>query len=180
MLKSISRFFAAINGYQRPGELAAGAACGVILGVLPGGNASWWILFIVFALVKINKGAMILVMLLFMWLASSLDPLLHSLGYGILTAPALNPLFTRMASLPLVPLTRFNNTLVMGGLAAALPLWLISYAVFRLLVKFYRSYIRDTIIRPRLLPWIKRVPILRHMYRALEILFGAGEGVWRS
>lgn len=179
MLKSISRFFAAINGYQRPGELAAGAACGVVLGVLPGGNASWWILFILFALVKINKGAMILVMLLCMWLASGLDPLLHNLGYEILTLESLNPLFSRMASMPLVPLTRFNNTLVMGGLAAAIPLWIISYGVFRMVVKLYRSYVRDTIIRPRLLPWIKRVPVLRHLYRALEFVFGSGEGVWR-
>ena len=44
-----------------------------------------------------------------------LDPVFHSLGSSILESDSLHSLFTEMYNMPLLPLTRFNNSIVMGA-----------------------------------------------------------------
>jgi uncharacterized protein (TIGR03546 family) len=179
MIRAIGKLIAGINGYQRPGEVAAGFACGVFLGVLPGGNLLWWLLFFIFALVKINKGALLLALLLASATMGFLDPLLHNLGYAVLTAPPLYGVFAAFAGLPLAALTRFNNTLVMGSLVAAIPIWVLSYLLFRIFLKFYRSTVRDKFIRPKLVPWLKKLPLIKYVVAFFEALSRAAGAAWR-
>jgi uncharacterized protein (TIGR03546 family) len=179
MIGAIGKLIAGINGYQRPGEIAAGFACGLFLATLPGANLLWWVFFIAFALVKINKGAMLLTLLFFPPLMSLIDPLLHQLGYALLTWELLQPFYVWFAGVPLAALTRFNNSLVMGALALGLPLWILANILFRVFLKFYRSTIRDKFIRPKLVPWLKRIPLVKYLVFAFEALSRAAGAAWR-
>jgi uncharacterized protein (TIGR03546 family) len=49
-----------------------------------------------------------------------LDPLFDWIGLRLLLAPALRPLWTALYNMPVVPLTNFNNTIVLGSFAFAL------------------------------------------------------------
>lgn len=55
-----------------------------------------------------------------------IDPALGRVGEFLLSEPALGGLWTSAYQLPLVPLTRFNNSMVLGAFAIGLcliPLW---------------------------------------------------------
>ncbi len=178
MIKALGKLIAGINGNQRPGEIAGGFACGVFLGLLPGGNLFWWLFFLLFALVKIHKGAFLLSLLLSSLLLSFIDPLLHRSGYALLTAESLYPLWSWFAGQPLAGFTRFNNSLVMGALAFGLPIWLISYVLSRLFLQLYRRVIRDRFIRPKLIPWLKKIPLVKYVVVFFETLARAAEAAW--
>jgi hypothetical protein len=69
-------------------------------------------------------------------LSGLFDPLFHSIGQTLLTAPALQVLYTRLYELPFAPWTAFNNTIVCGsalvGLTAFYPTYRLSLPVFEL------------------------------------------------
>jgi hypothetical protein len=44
MIRGIAYLVVALNANTRPGEIAAGAACGVLLALIPGGNLLWIVL----------------------------------------------------------------------------------------------------------------------------------------
>lgn len=179
MIRALARLVAGINGYQRPGEIAAGFAFGMILGILPGGNLLWWVLFFLFVLVKVNKGALLLAMLVGAALIPLLDPVLNSLGYAVLIWAPAGPIFTAFAALPLASFTRFNNSLVMGTLVLSPGIWIVSYLIFRLLLRFYRKVIRDRFIKPVLVPWLKKLPLIKYIVQFFEVLAKAAGAVWQ-
>jgi uncharacterized protein (TIGR03546 family) len=87
-------------------------------------------LAVLLCVLRLNLGMAALAALAFSWVGLLTDPLTHRLGYWLLTQDALRPLWTTLAGLPVVPWTRFNNTVVLGsflaGLALAWPLYRLS------------------------------------------------------
>jgi uncharacterized protein (TIGR03546 family) len=82
----------------------------------------------------------------------------------VLTLPALASLFTALLDVPLVPLTRFNDTVVMGGLLSGLLLWVPVFLAFAALVRLYRRSLRERVANSRL---------ARAIGKALRALGGA-------
>ena len=62
-----------------------------------------------------------------------LDPLFHGLGSALLSSEFLTPFWTRASDAPLLPLTRFNNTVTLGSLmfwaASSVPLFFLGRRV---------------------------------------------------
>ncbi len=56
---------------------------------------------------------------------------------------ALSGIFTTLYNMPLIPFTRFNNTIVMGGGIFGIVLAPIMYYVFKFLVSKYRKAILE-------------------------------------
>src|SRR5213076_946198 len=53
-----------------------------------------------------------------------LDPVFDRIGHTLLVeTPALMPLWTALYNMPVVPLTNFNNTVVLGSLVCAVAFW---------------------------------------------------------
>ena len=82
-------------------------------------------------------------------------------------------LFARAYNLPLLPLSRFNNTVVMGGLIAGIVLWVPVFLVFRQLVIAYRRRLRDKIAGSRLVQSLRRVPLIATIGNAVRKIGGA-------
>jgi len=79
------------------------------------------VLLVVIALIfRFQFGAFLLSWLLFSIFLMPFLGLLHSLGSSILGVEALRGVYTAMQKSDLLSLTRFNNTIVMGGFWAAL------------------------------------------------------------
>ena len=68
-----------------------------------------------------------------------LDPLSHAIGSAILELEALRPLFTAMYNMPLLPLTRFYNSIVMGAGVLSILLAPLVFLGSRRLIVLYRE-----------------------------------------
>lgn len=135
ILKLISSVRRAIAGRKYPHQLAWAVAFGLLLGVVPHGNLlAVGILLVVLSL-KINHAMAGLTAVAATFLATKLDPYSHEVGNFILTHPEVNESATRAWTLPLVPWTDLNNTVVMGsfliGLGALVPVFVVTYPIFR-------------------------------------------------
>ena len=90
---------------------------------------------------RVQFGAASLSAFFFAFIAYILDPVFHLVGEKILYADFLQGIFTDLYNMPLVPLTRFNNTVVMGsgvtGFLCVIPL----FFLFKYLVATYRLQI---------------------------------------
>lgn len=146
--------FLSLQGGSEPRHLAAGLALGAALGLVPKGNllaASF--VFLLFFL-RVDKGMAFVAAALFTPLAYALDPLAHKLGLALLKAGPLQGLWTALYDLPIVPLTRFNNSVVLGNLALALLLCApLFYAGLRL-AGWYNATVRAA---------LDRAPLIRSM-----------------
>ena len=157
-IKWIVKIVVALNSNTRPGEVGAGTAFGFLLAFLQG---SWALRVLALTLtffLKINNAALLLSLLLFIPVAALASPLMDLLGGFILTLPALQGLFTRLYNMPLLPFTRFNNTLVMGGLATGIFLWPAVFFGGKALVVLYRTRVRDRIADHWAVKWFTRLP----------------------
>lgn len=167
-LKWIVKLFIALNSNVSKGQLAAGIASGFFLALLPAGNLLWVVLFVLVLCSKANS-AMILVvtgvgkLLSPLW-ASGLD----TLGWAILNMPTLRDFFIRISNLPIAPLTRFNNTIVMGGLLTGLLLWLPIFLISIGLVELYRRKLSTKIAQLRFVKWIYRLPLVNSLAKAVS------------
>ena len=107
------------------------------------------VLLVMIALVfRFQFGAFLLSWLLFSIISLPMLGLLHNLGASILGLESLRSVYVYMQKSDLLSLTRFNNTIVMGGFWAALLLAPILYILSKFLLKKYRlmffKYIKNT------------------------------------
>lgn len=173
----LARLIAALNANRRPGEVAAGIATGVLLALVPAGNLLWVLLFVISAVVRLNLGIELVTVLVLSPLAPLADPLLHRIGIAILANPAWEATFTAIYQLPLMPLTRFNNTVVLGALLAGIVLWVPAFLLGRLLVVFYRRTLHPRIANSKIVKAFERIPIVSKITGAVRKLTRIYEAV---
>ena len=166
MLSLIAKLVAALNANSRPAEVAAAGAFGILLALVPGGNLLWFTLLLIVFFLKVHLATALLVMGLGKLVLPLADPLLSRLGLLILQQEALIPLFTRLINTPVVPFTSFNNSLVMGGLAAGIVLWIPLFLLLRPLIGLYRNAVRPKIAESRLVKAFVRYPLINKIGKA--------------
>jgi uncharacterized protein (TIGR03546 family) len=101
----------------------------VVLGLVPKGNLIAALLAVVLASVRVNLATAALAAFVVSLVAPLCDPLTHRLGERLLTLESLQGFWTWLYNQPFAPWTAFNNTVVIGSLAAGLCLF---YPVYRL------------------------------------------------
>lgn len=158
--KLIARFIKLMNSNTRLAHLATGAAFGVLLALIPAGSLFWIAIFLLLCLTKINYAFQLAVMSLLKLLSPLYIEALDSFGLWILTLPSLEPFFLRLANIPLFWLTRFNNSLVAGGLVAGIILLVPTALVFGLLIWFYRLKLEPVFVKSKLAGKIKKIPLV--------------------
>jgi uncharacterized protein (TIGR03546 family) len=136
IVKLVNSVRRAIEGRKYPHQLAWAVALGLLLGVVPHGNLLAFALVILVLSLKINHAMAGLTAVCVTFLAVKLDPYSHEVGNFVLTHPQLQQTTQTAWSLPLIPWTDLNNTIVMGsfliGLTSVVPVFLITYPIFRL------------------------------------------------
>ncbi len=138
LLKQIFAFIKLLNSDQGTNQIAAGIACGLILGFAPA--FSLQTLFVIFCLFffRIQIGAATLAAFFFAFPAYLFDPVFHKIGVMILEQDGLKPLFTTLYNMPIVPFTKFYNSVVMGAGVTSLVLAPFVFILSKYLVIKYR------------------------------------------
>jgi uncharacterized protein (TIGR03546 family) len=161
LLKAIVKLFLALNGNVKKSQIAAGMAWGVILGLIPAGNFYWIVLFIITFFFKHNHWSKIFSMLIVKLISPVFILWVDSFGWFVLNYEYLQPFFTTLYNMPLVPFTRFNNTLVMGGIAGGAILWLPSFIVFMIFITLYRNFIAPKFHNSKIMKAIGKIPLVK-------------------
>jgi len=168
MIRAIAEFIRALNGYDKKNELAAGFAWGLLLGLIPAGNVFWIVLFLFSFFLKHNYWTKLIFMTLLIILSPLIMPLVDLLGWQILHISALQPVFTSMYNTPFVPFTKFNNTLVAGGLVAGVILWWPVYLLFMWLIPLYRNTIGTKLKNSKVVKKILKFPLFSALDMAVK------------
>jgi uncharacterized protein (TIGR03546 family) len=169
----IAKLIAGLIANRRPGEVAAGVAFGLLLALIPPGNLLWPVLLVVTFFLKLNLGAELAALGIFRLIVPLADPLLDEIGYRIITSEALYPVLARLYDVPLVPFTRFNNTIVMGGLATGVVLWVPVFLLARIGIVLFRTHLQPRIAESRIVKAFTRIPLVSKFAQALRRFRGA-------
>jgi len=125
-LKFLSR---ALRDLNSPRRIAAGVALGMVVGLVPKDNLTAALLGMLLLTLRVNLAAGTLSALLFIWIGALWEPVLDRIGYALLISPTLEPYWSRLYQLPLMPWTGLNNTIVLGGLVMGAALFYPAYHI---------------------------------------------------
>jgi uncharacterized protein (TIGR03546 family) len=139
-LKLIANFIKILREGQTPAQVAGGFALGSILGLSPMVTLQGVVVWLVILTLDVNLSAATLALLVFSLIAFIFDPLFHRIGYFLLVnIDGLKGIWTTLYNIPFAPLTRFNNTVVMGSFVCAAILSPLVYFGMKKFVVAYRT-----------------------------------------
>ena len=171
-LKIIKDFIKVLREGQTPSQIAGGFALGSILGFSPMFTLQGIIVWFVILVLDVNLSAALLSLTVFTLFAYLFDPLFHWLGYTLLVqADVLRGIWTSIYNMPIAPLTRFNNTVVMGSLVFAL---VCAFPVFFGMKRFvvaYRTHVGKRVEKWKVYQVIKQSGIVQ-LYLKIRNLGG--------
>jgi len=149
LIKLIQSLFGALHSEGTPGQLAAGIVLGAFLGLTPLFNLHNAVVFALLVLLNVSFAGGLLGWALFVPVGFLLDPLFDWIGHSLLLAPSLRGLWTSMYNMPIVPLTNFNNTVVLGSLVFALLAAVPLFLLLRWAVARYRVTVGERVRQSR-------------------------------
>jgi uncharacterized protein (TIGR03546 family) len=150
-LKLLQSLVKALHSEGTPGQVAAGLALGSILGLTPLMNVHNALVFALIVILNVSFPGAMLGWALFTPVGFLLDPLFDRLGAVLLLdAPPIRALWTTLYNTPVLPLTNFNNTVVLGSLVGALAALVPLFFASRWGVARYRATIGERVRRSKL------------------------------
>lgn len=171
-LKLIRDFIKILREGQTPAQVAGGFALGSILGLSPNLTLQGILVWLVILMLDVNLSAALVSLTIFSLFAFLLDPLFHWVGYQVLVnIDALKSFWTTLYNAPIAPLTRFNNTVVMGSFLSALVLFLPVYIGMKKFVVAYRTHVGAKVEKWKVYQWVKRSTLVQ-WYEKLRDLGG--------
>ncbi len=135
-------------------RIALGCALGVVIGLTPKDSLLPYAMFCLLMVTTANLLAALSSGLLFSVLATQLETFNHKLGGLLLTSDRLESTWAWLAALPIVPWTRFNNTVVLGSFVTGLALLLPTYILVSMLLERFGSKLWERISAIRLVRWL--------------------------
>ncbi|HUI65363.1 MAG TPA: TIGR03546 family protein [Bacteroidota bacterium] len=169
--KFIRDFINILRAGQTPQQIAGGFALGSILGLSPMLTLQGAFVWLILLALDVNFSAAGVAMTICSLVAYLFDPLFHWMGYQILVnIGPLHGLWTWMYNAPIAPLTRFNNTVVMGSFICAIILFIPVYSGMKSFVVAYRTHIHSrlekwkiyrALDRSKLLDWYRKIRDLK-------------------
>ncbi|HWP81824.1 MAG TPA: TIGR03546 family protein [Bacteroidota bacterium] len=173
-LEIVAKFIKILRAGQTPNQIAGGFALGSIVGLSQSFTLQGLFVWLIILVLDVNLSAAFLAFTLFSLFAYIFDPLFHALGYTLLVEiEGLKGLWTSLYNAPIAPLTRFNNTVVMGSFVAALVLAFPVFAGMKQFVIAYRSHIAARIEKWKIYQVISKSWIVRWYERIRNIGGGA-------
>ena len=155
-IELLAKLVKILRSAASPNQIAAGFVIGMIIGLTPFWTLHNIILIIILIIVNINIGTALFSFILFSAIAYLADPIFHHFGYFLLVdMESLNSLWTFLYNLPLIALSRYNNTVVIGSFVIAMIISLPTYFLAKVVVIYYRENIDSQIQKWKLVQAIK-------------------------
>jgi len=171
LLKQLFAFLRMLNSETGTYQLASGMALGIILGFSPFLSLQTFLILAIVLFFRVQIGAAFVSAFCFKFIAFLIDGPADRLGRHVLEEPGLRPLFTELYNMPLVPLTRFNNSIVMGSGLIGFILALPAFFLFASLIRKYRETILVRVQESKLIKALKATPFY-NWYLKYEELYG--------
>ncbi len=165
ILKQLFGFIKLLNSDTGTNQIAAGIACGFILGMTPSLSLHSLLLFVFMLVFRVQIGAAFLSAFFFKFVAYLLDPVFHQVGSMVLEMESLRGIFTTLYNLPIIPFTRFNNSLVMGSGVVSIALFPLIFFLGRFMVVKYRKAVVDRFKETKLWKWIQATSLYKWYYK---------------
>lgn len=139
IIKQIINLIRLLHSDTGQNQIASGLAFGIFLGFAPFLSLQTFLVLLIVFIFRVQLGAAFLSAFFFKFIAFLLDPVADVLGRYALESPALRPIWLTMYNVPLLPMTRFNNSIVMGSFLISLILCPLLFFVFKSLIVTYRA-----------------------------------------
>lgn len=169
LLKQVFAFFKLLNSDTGTNQIAAGIAVGFILGMTPALSLQSLLVFLLMFLFRIQIGAAFISAFFFAFLAYLLDPVFHMVGAWALEIQSMKGIYTTLYNMPIVPFSRFNNTIVMGSGIVAFLLSPIVFLFARVLVVKYRVTVVERIKGTKVWKALQATSIYKWYYKYDQI-----------
>ncbi|MDH4225465.1 MAG: TIGR03546 family protein [Deltaproteobacteria bacterium] len=168
ILKMAGKILKVLKDGGTPGQIAAGFTFGFVMGLTPGWPLQVWILLLLTLLFNVNLTMVMVATAIAAMTGWIFDPVLDWTGSLMLeNIAALKGLYTVMYNNPFLMTTRFNNTVVMGGLVAGLLIAAPLYFLCRWGVIHYREQVLTKMETWKIVKLFKATPIYG-LYLRLE------------
>ena len=115
ILKQLYGLVKLLNSDKGVNQIAAGVACGMVLGFSPLLSLQALAVIVCMFFFRVQIGAATIMAFFFAFLTLLLDPVFHIIGSAVLEIGGLKGFYTTLYNAPIVPFTRFNNSVVMGA-----------------------------------------------------------------
>lgn len=156
ILKLISRLIKVLRAGPSPAQIGGGFALGMFLGLMPGFNFYWMLICLIIILIDVNISAAILGWMVFSLIAFLLDTVSHNLGYFLLVnVEWLREFWTSLYNLPVFPISRYNNTVVLGSLIISIILAVPVFYLAKAGIIKYRKKLDPKIQKLKLIKMVK-------------------------
>lgn len=150
LLKLVRSLFKTLHSDGSPAQIALGVALGAALGLTPIMNAHNLLVLLLLAVLNVSFAAGMFAWAVFVPVGFLLDPLFDRIGRWLLIdAPSLRPVWGAMDNVPGLALTNFNNTVVLGSVAAWVLLFVPIYLAAHVGVVRYRATIGARVAQSR-------------------------------
>jgi len=144
LLKLLQSLVKTLHSEGTPAQIGLGIALGAALGITPIANLHNLLVLLLLAVLNVSFGAGMLAWAVFVPVGFMLDPLFDRLGHWLLVdMTSLRPLWTVWDNTPVLALTNFTNTVVLGSVVVWLMLFLPIYLASRVAVVRYRETIGE-------------------------------------
>lgn len=169
-LQLVSNFIKILREGQTPAQVAGGFALGVIVGLSPSFTLQGLLVWLIIFSVNVNLSAAFLSFTVFGLLGVLLDPIFHSFGLFLLVdIGAFQGMWTSLYNAPIAPLTRFNNTVVLGSFISGIVLVLPVYFGMRSFVIAYRTHVGQRVAKWKISQILSQNVVVRWYRRVRDI-----------
>lgn len=168
-LKFFSKLIKILSSAATPNQIAGGFILGMILGLTPLITVHNLLILLLIVLLNVNIAMAIFSFALFSGIAYLLDPVFHNLGYVLLVdAESLRNLWVSMYNVPVLALSRYNNTVVLGSLVGAIVLLIPLFFATKYFVVAYRKTLYDRFQQMKIVQIAKSTKIYSFYQKAKE------------
>ena len=169
ILKQLFQFVKLLNSDTGTNQLAAGIAAGFILGMTPSLSLQSLLIFIAIFLFRIQPGAAFITAFFFKFVAFALDPIFHSTGLAVLHLDSMQNLYTTLYNMPIVPMTRFNNSIVMGSGVISIALFPIVFLSSKIMIQKYRKTVVEQFKQTKFWKAVKATSLYKWYFKYDEL-----------
>jgi uncharacterized protein (TIGR03546 family) len=171
-LQFISKFIKVLRSGESPPLIAGGFVMGFVVGLTPFLTLQNVVILLLAFLTKVNLASVFFSIFLFSFVAYIFDPVFHDLGFFLLTqVDALTSAWIAAYNWPVAPLTRFNNTVVMGSLTSALVLLFPVYFLFKKGIVAYRAGWAERIEKSKFMKAFKGNVVVKWYLKVRDLEF---------
>lgn len=145
-INALKKILVVLQSDSSPNQIIFGAVLGIFFGIVPG-LVMKTLIFIIIMLLNVNIGTALLSGSIFAFIGLFTDPLADKIGYYILNINFLKDFWTYLYNIPLIPFTKFNNTIVMGNIILSILFIIPVYFIAKKLIAYYRKNLKERVAK---------------------------------